>query len=338
MKVLGRPTLKTVAQEAGVSVSTASRALANNPAIAEETRHKVRSVANKLGYRPNAQARALKISRTNTIGVVVPSLINHYFASMVTVIQQEATVAGLSVLIVNTDEDPAVMQGALRRLSDQGVDGIICVPHEEQADTLVRIAKQGTPVVLIDRELEGSGLPTITSDASQGIHAAVEEFVSIGATPIGYLSGPMATSTGRQRLAHFNAACDSLGIPNQLVFKGGYEQSKGRTGAEELLAAGAKSLLAGDSMMTIGVIEACHRLGVVIGRDIAVIGFDTHPVFELQQYPITVINQHVDEMARRALALLTCWMRGKPPDSRHELTHTNLIRRQSSQLLTPGGE
>ncbi|WP_231909996.1 transcriptional regulator UriR [Corynebacterium cystitidis] len=335
---MARPTLKDVAQNAGVSVSTASRALAGNPAIACATRQKVRKVADELGYMPNVQARALKTSRTDTIGVVVPSLINYYFASMVTAIQQEARISGISTLIINTDEDPEVMHDALRGLSERGVDGIICVPHEQEADTIKNLVDHGLPVVLIDRELEGSGLPTFTSDAAGGIRAAVAELVRIDALPIGYLSGPMTTSTGRNRLAAFQAACDDAGIAPQLIFQGGYEQELGRQGAQSLLEQGAKSLLAGDSMMTIGVIEACHRAKKVIGEDVAVVGFDTHPVFELQPRPITVIDQHVDDMARQAFTALTGWIKGEAPDELHVFTETNLINRQSTQPLTPGGE
>lgn len=112
-----RPTLKDVALQAGVSIATASRALADNPAVAASTRQRIQQLASDLGYRANAQARALRSSRSNTIGVVVPSLINHYFAAMVTEIQSTASKAGLATITTNSNEDATTMSGSLEFLT-----------------------------------------------------------------------------------------------------------------------------------------------------------------------------------------------------------------------------
>lgn len=336
---MSHPTLKDVAAAAGVAVSTASRALANNPAVAASTRERIQELARQLGYRPNAQARALQSSRTNTIGIIVPSLINHYFATMVTAIQAEAASAGTSTIIANSREDADVLADALGVMADQRVDGIICVPHEACAQQLAALHSAGQPLILIDRELPGAAIPTITSDSALAIRAAVAELVTIDATPIGYLSGPMETSTGRRRLEEFRAACTDLGLPAQPVYLGGYAQEQGKHGASELIDADVRALFAGDSMMTIGVIEACHQRGLVIGEDLAVVGFDLHPMFELQPHPITVIDQHVEEMATRAFAALQDSIRGHPPSPPRGFTTARLIPRRSTRIpLTSGGE
>lgn len=330
-----RPTLKDIAHQAGVSIATASRALADNPAVAATTRERIQKLASDLGYRPNAQARALQSSRTNTIGVVVPSLINHYFAAMVTAIQDAAGKAGLATIITNNNEDSATMASSLEFLANHGVDGIICVPDEGCAHNLEQLHRQGKPLVLIDRELSGSTIPTITSDPYLGMAAAVAVLAAHDALPIGYLSGPMTTSTGRHRMETFHRACREAGLAEQLVFLGGYEQSKGFEGANALIARGARTLFAGDSMMTIGVIEACHKAGLTIGEDISVIGFDTQPLFALQPHPLTVIDQHVDTMAAQAFAMLNTLMAGEQPPSPHILIPTTLIQRQS---ITPSSQ
>ncbi|MDR7328327.1 transcriptional regulator UriR [Corynebacterium guangdongense] len=324
-----RPTLKDVARAAGVSVSTASRALAENPAVATDTRRRIQKLAAELGYRPNAQARALQSSRSNTIGVLVPSLINHYFATMVTALQDAATDDGMATLITNSNESAPMMATSLDFLANHGVDGIICVPDEACADQLDHLHRQGMPLVLIDRELPGSDIPTVTSDPERGMVNAVGLLARHGQTPIGYLSGPMTTSTGRCRLETFRYACTEAGLEEQPVFLGGYEQSQGFEGANALLAQGVRSLFAGDSMMTIGVIEACHRAGLVIGEDVSVIGFDTQPMFTLQPRPLTVIDQHVGSMAREAFAVLNQLIAGKAPPEKHIRIPTTLIERQS---------
>ncbi|AWB82267.1 LacI family transcriptional regulator [Corynebacterium yudongzhengii] len=333
-----RATLKDVAEAAGTSISTASRALSGNPAVAPATRARIQRIATEMGYRPNAQAQALRRSFTNTIGVVVPSLINYYFASMVTAIQREASAAGLSTIIANSQERSDTLADALQVFADQRVDGIICVPHEGCSRRLLGMYRSGMPIVLIDRELEGSTIPTITSDAAASIAEAVGIFSDAGAQPIGYLSGPMETSTGRSRLEAFRRACAELGIGEQRVFLGGYTQERGRCGASELIDAGCRALLAGDSMMTIGVIEECHRRGLVIGHDLEVIGFDTQPLFQLQPRPIMVIDQHVDEMATRAFHALDGMIHGKTPKPLRGFSATTLFTPAAHNPTHPGGE
>lgn len=328
-----RTTLKDVAEAAGVAISTASRALADSPVVAEDTKERVRRMAASLGYRPNAQARALQSSRTNTIGVLVPSVINHYFATMVTVIQQVAAENRLLTMIVNTGEDGEAMSVALEQFAEQGVDGVICVPQEDGVDSIVRLHEAGLPIVLIDRELTGCEIPTITSDPEPGMWQAVDVLQAAGAVPIGYLSGPMSTSTGRARLHTFQEACRHAGLTDQPVYRGGYTQEQGLEGAKVLLGRGVKSMFAGDSMMTIGVIEACHDQGLEIGKDIAVVGFDKHPLFELQPSPITVIDQNVSEMAQRAFAALLTTINGSPPTTVREHTTTTLIQRESTLFV-----
>ena len=324
-----RPTLKDVAHRAGVSIATASRALADNPAVAVATRTRIQSLATEMGYLPNAQARALQSSRSNTIGIVVPSLINRYFATMVTAVQNSASDTGLATIITNTDENPDTMAASLNFLAGHGVDGIICVPDEACAEQLHQLHQQGMPLVFLDRELPGSPIPTVISDPQPGMDAAVSLLVSHNALPIGYLSGPMSTSTGRARLDAFHLACHNHNLEPQLVFHGGFEQEKGFEGATHLLEHGARTLFAGDTMMTIGVLEACHRAGLSIGEDISVIGFDSQPMFALQPRPLTVIDQQVESMARQAFTVLHGLLAGQPPTRTHLVTPTILIQGDS---------
>lgn len=327
-----RPTLKDVAHRAGVSIATASRAMANNPAVAPTTRARIQDLAAEMGYLPNAQARALQSSRSNTIGIVVPSLINPYFATMVTAVQDAAKGAGLATIITNTDEQPETMAASLTFLASHGVDGIICVPDEACAEQLNQLHHQGMPLTLIDRELTGSPIPTVTSDPQPGMDAAISMLVEHHALPIGYLSGPMSTSTGRARLDAFQRACHNHDLEPQLVFRGGFEQEKGFEGATHLLDHGARALVAGDTMMTIGVLQACHRAGLSVGEDISVIGFDNQPIFALQPRPLTVIDQQVESMARQAFTVLHGLLVGTQPTQSprpHLVTPTILIEGDS---------
>lgn len=329
-------TLKDVAQAAGVAVSTASRALAGNPVVSQETRDRVQQCAEQLNYRPNAQARALRSSRSNIIGVTIPSLVNPYFAEMASVIQEEANRAGMSTIISSTSEDAERLIDSLHVLGDQRVDGIIVVPYNGTEESLAALDATGMPLVLVDRDLPGNEHLSVVSDSSSGLHAAVAHLLEKGNRRIGYLSGPMTTSTGVTRLAEFNAACASLHLEDQLVYQGGYHREDGYRGTEWLLSHDVDAIIAGDSMMTVGALEACHHNGVAIGRDLALIGFDDQPIMRLQACPITVIDQQVSSMARLAFSLLHGLITdnghggSSPPASLR--TPTTLIIRASSDF------
>ncbi|QGU05236.1 LacI family DNA-binding transcriptional regulator [Corynebacterium comes] len=330
-------TLKDVAAAAGVSVSTASRALAGNPVITEQTSERVRQCAEELNYRPNAQARALRSSRTHVIGVTIPSLVNPFFATMAQVIQQEATARGLSTIISSTAEDPGQLNASLDVLATQRVDGILAVPYNGSEASFERLRKARIPVVLLDRELPATGLSTVASDPRPGMDAAVAHLLANGHRHIGYLSGPMTTSTGVSRLAAFQAACERHGVEKREIYRGGYERADGHAGTLTLLDRGVEAIIAGDTMMSVGALEACHARKVIIGRDLAFIGYDDNVTLRLQASPVSVIDQDVATLGRTGLRLLVDLMSGASPPTT-VTTPTTLIIRPSSDFIRPADE
>lgn len=327
-------TLKDVAKLAGVSVSTTSRALSGHPAITAATVAKVRAAAESLRYRPNVQARALRAARTGTIGLTIPSVINPYFAALAVAVQQAAGRAKLATILFNSNENAEELSLALQVLQDHRVDGIIAVPHENNLKQLSTIRDRGVPLVLVDRELPGTDIPSVSSDPGPGLSAAVAHLVAQGHRNIGYLAGPLSTSTGRLRLSIFNTACTAAGLPAQPVYHGGYQQSQGYAGTGELLDRGVSAIIAGDSMMSIGALEACHERQLQVGEDISLIGFDDNPVFRLQAAPLTIIDQNVTELGVRAFEILSDLMSGKSPPVTTTLPTTLRIRDSSGTPAT----
>ncbi|MCQ9331797.1 LacI family DNA-binding transcriptional regulator [Corynebacterium phoceense] len=153
-------TLKSVAQRAGVSVSTASRALSGNTSISAATRANVVAAAKELGYRLNTQARALRRSRTDAIGLIIPSLVTPFFAEMAAAVEEEALHQGFATIISSSAEDADKMVNAALALADRQVDGIIVVPMEGTDAALSTIAAS-RPLLLLDRQL--GELPAIVS-------------------------------------------------------------------------------------------------------------------------------------------------------------------------------
>lgn len=334
-------TLKDVAAACQLSVSTVSRALAQNPAIPESTRKKVRDAARKLSYQPNVQARALQTKRTQTIGLTIPSLVNPYFAELAEAVQLAAAKRGYTTVVANTFEQPEALSDALNVLYSHRVDGIISVPHEDCAEQIRGLAAQ-IPIVLLDRGLkdcEGPQLCTVDSDPTPGIRAAVAHLHDTQLLPIGYLAGPMDTTTGRERRQAFITACQDLGLSEEedfYIYPGGYEHHQGFQGTLELLREHqVAAIVAGDSMMTIGALDACHQHGIRIGEELALIGFDDFALFRLQPAPLTIIDQHAHELATIAVEQVVGRIQPDTADGQellaHERTQTTLILRQSTQ-------
>ncbi len=296
-------TLKDIAEVTQLSVSTISRALSNNASIPESTRQRVIDAAERLNYRPNAQARALRKSQTDTIGLIVPNIENPYFASLAAAVQKQARSAGVSTILTNSEENPELLNQTLDVMDDQRLDGIIVVPHFQTEQKAKELADRGVPIVLADRTFNHTNLPSVTSDPIPGMTAAVD-LLTAADVSLGYLSGPQDTSTGRQRLGAFEDLCINRGITGVSVYYGGYRQESGYEGVKVLLEQGANAIIAGDSMMTIGALMAIHEMDLKIGEDLQLIGFDDNPIFRLQNPPLTIIDQHVADMGRTAFDLL----------------------------------
>lgn len=322
-------TLRDIARACGVSVSTVSRALANNPAIAEKTRAAIQAAAKELDYRPNAQARALKNSRTDAIGVVVPSLINPFFSAMTAAIEDEANKAGYATIITSSGESTPKITEAVEALRARQVDGIIAVPHAESVDMLELVARS-TPLLFIDRYIPGCAIPAVISNSAPGIKAALKALASRGHKKVGYLAGPQTTSTGLERLEEFQRFSEDLGM-EQVIHHGGYLYEEGFTGTQKLLEQQPTAIIAGDSMMTFGALEALYRHNVDIGKQIALVGFDDFVFMRIQPAPVAIIDQNVEEMGRIALRnLVASFAHESPPEG--AVVQTRFIARESIEF------
>lgn len=297
-------TLQDVARAAGVSVSTASRALSGNPAISARTRARVRMLADEMGYRINTARRSWRATRPKVIGLAVPDFAHPHYGAMVTIIQRAASARGFATLIVSANEDPRALETHLQILVNQGVDGLIVAPLAGTEDVIEQIHALGVPIVLADRELDVAGITCVSSSPPAGMTAAVQHLKDLGHTPIGFLAGPDNSSTSRDRLRAFKRACKQAGLPAQPIHVGACSLEAGRAGTMELINIPVRAIIAGDALITAGALAACYDRGLEVGEDIALVGFDDFATFRLQSKPLSVIAQDLEIMARSALGLL----------------------------------
>lgn len=203
----------------------------------------------------------MRRSRTDAIGLIVVNLVNPFFAEMAAGFEEEALHHGFATIISSSAEDADKMVHAALALADRQVDGIIVVPMEETDATLTSIATE-RPLLLFDHQL--GELPAVVASPAAGMR-------ELGHTRVGYLAGPQDTSTGRERLAVFTADTEDL---ETVIYQGEYRYKEGYVGTIELFESGVTAIIAGDSMMSFGALEACHNAGITIGEELALIGFD----------------------------------------------------------------
>ncbi|TFC50709.1 LacI family transcriptional regulator [Cryobacterium sp. TMT1-21] len=331
-------TIKDVASLAGVSAATASRVLSGNPATSPGARARVAAAITELDYRPNAQARALRSTRSDSIGLLVSDVRNPFFADLAHTVEQAALSEGYVTLLGNANERKEQQDRYLDTLISRRVDGIIVAPLGDGSGSIASLIEREIPTVFVDRTVDGIDVPSVTTDSEAGIRQAVEHLSSVGHTRIGYISGPQATSTGRERFAAFTSAVADTGLSQdpELVYFGDFQAASGSAGVHALLDLDEPptALLAADSLMAVGALAILHKRGLRIGTDIAMIAFDDVEWFALLNPALSVISHSVEDMGRLAVEMLLQVIAGGTPES-VVLPSELIIRASSSSPISP---
>ncbi|HKG92879.1 MAG TPA: LacI family DNA-binding transcriptional regulator [Gemmatimonadaceae bacterium] len=302
--------LKDVARVAGVSVSTVSRVLTASPLVNEATRERVQRAMDELQYRPNRVARRLRRDTANAslIGLIVPDIQNPFFAELVRGVESVAQRHGYMVFLGNSDEDESQERRYLELMRAESVDGVILPASSDIAQTVVELARDGIPVVCVDRRLPRAGLDTVIADNVHGAQVATDHLLRVGHRRIGFIGGRPELSTSQERLQGYRQALQEHGLEldRSLVREGDSRQESGRRMAKELLEMESPpgALLVGNNLMTLGALEAIHSLGLRIPEDVAIVGYDDVPWALALNPPLTAIRQPSYEIGQRAAELL----------------------------------
>lgn len=322
-------TLRDVAELAGVSPATASRALDPTASASAGTRDRVAEAARRLGYVGNTAARSLRTSRSDTIGLLIPDVRNPFFTDLAYAVEKSAARSGLTVMIGNADEDGAAQDRYLAALERHRVDGLLVVPQGGATPGLCRVV-DSFPTVAIDRDA-GLGVPVIASDSATGMHDLVDHVVSLGHRRVAVVAGPQSTSTGRIRLraARERLAHHGLVLTDDDVVEGDFRFESGLRAARRLLDhdPAPQAVIAADGLMALGVLAVLRERGLRAGVDVGVAAFDDNPWFAVLDTPVTVVAQDTTDLAERAVAALLSRIAGR--DVHVEPVPTSLIVRRS---------
>ncbi|MDX6319846.1 MAG: LacI family transcriptional regulator [Nocardioidaceae bacterium] len=305
------PTLRDVAEAAGVHAATASRAL--NPAtrklVKAETARRVIHVAETLGYRPNPIARGLKTSKSGTVGLVIPDLTNPLFPPIVRGIEDVLEPAGFSGLIVNTDNDPGRERAQIEVLRSRQVEGLIVATARVKHPLLEQLHREGVVMVMVNRRPDGVDVPSITPDDAAGVALAVRHLADLGHRRVAHVAGPADTSTGVTRARSFRAAVHDLGLdedPALVTSVPQWSEAAGADGLRRLLDAdlGFTAIVAGNDLIALGCYDVFSERGISCPEDMSVVGFNDMPFLDKLKPPLTSIaipHQQIGAGASRLL-------------------------------------
>jgi LacI family transcriptional regulator, galactose operon repressor len=323
-------TIKDVARLAGVSVATVSRVYNDSHLVRQETRERVRRVAEQLGYSPHGAARSLITSRTHTLGVLLPDLYGEFFSEVIRGIDQASQRQGYHLLVSSARDD---LESALRSMRGR-VDGLIVMSPDLDAGASRRSLPERFPVVLLNCPPSDAAYDSIGIANFDGAHAMVRHLAGLGHRRIALIRGAEQNFDAAERLRGYRAALTELGLEQRhsLELPGDFSEAAGFAAAQWILGNGDRptAVFAANDGMAIGALSAFREAGLRIPEDIAMAGFDDIPMARYVDPALTSVHVDISALGERATVRLLALIR-EPADRepRRETLLTTLVVRRS---------
>jgi LacI family transcriptional regulator len=303
-------TMRQIARELGVSITTVSKVLNDRDDIGKETRMRVLARVAELGYRPNAVARSLTLRRTHTLGIVVPDLMHSFFVEIVAAIEAVVSRRRYGLLVCNLAEDPAKERPQLEMLLERQVDGIVlaAATAARNGDLLRRIVATGKGLVLIDRD-DHAGVAchrVITDDEEVG-RLATTHLLDLGHRAIAHLTGPPLVHAKRRRQGYERALRERrVRVDPKRIVTGGFREAEGYAGMERILQAHPRvtAVFAVNDPAAIGAMKAAWERGVRIPEDISIVGAGDIAHGDMLRVPLTTVSWSRRDLGTRAAELI----------------------------------
>jgi LacI family transcriptional regulator len=337
MKTNTPSTLKEVATAAGVSVSTASRALtgkAKRYRISAATEQAVQQAAKRLGFQPSHVAQSLRSQRTGLLGVVVPDVANPFFAAIAREITIAAEENGFSVLLADSRDSNDTEKYLVAQLWSRRIEALLVCPVGLSSDHLVNLDAAGLPVVLVDRGFPDSRIVTVASDHRPGAAELTRLLTREGHRQVGVLQGLVGTLPNDERLAGIRQALRSAGIDLDPRFVRGdqFSESAGYKATRWFIEHHPEitALIGLSNQNSLGALRAAAELGRRIPDDLSLVTFDDHPFAEFLATPLSTACQNVSELGRLAAELIVERIKsGKRPRKKLHRVPVQIIERAS---------
>lgn len=333
-------TLQDVAQAAGVTLGTASKAINGRGKLSQETRERVRNEARRLGFRFRSLEQDVPSDRRAMIGVLTSDIYGRFSLPLLAGIEQAFEGRSISAVLCTT-RDQAQEQAHIQMLLERQVNGIVVSARREDPRPPINLGQTSLPVIYAHTQVTDPGALCVLPDDAQGARLAVEHLVAIGRRQFAHITGPSYFDAVRLREEAMRQVLAEHAIPfsEQRVLSGPWHESWGYTAAQYLLKQDPSidALFCGSDQLARGAIEAFHELGVRIPDDVAVVGFDNwEPIASATRPALTTVDMNLQAVGHYVGQSLLDLLAGKLLSGITRLP-CNLIIRESSSVIRASG-
>ncbi len=303
-------TLEEIAQLAGVSRSTVSRVMNDQPGVRENIREQVQRIVQETGYQPHAAARSLVTRRTRVIGVVIPESVTTLFTDpffpLLLYGITEACNKHKYHLMLSLFNGPADQAELYRRVIHGGhLDGVVVASTDLDDPLVPRLLEDECPFVLVGRHPDDR-VNYVDIDNVGGARMAVEHLIRLGHQRIATITGPLTMAHGQDRLAGYRQALEAhrLAPDESLIIEGDYTELGGVMAMQRLMAASPTAIFVASDAMAIGALKALREAGLRCPDNVVLVGFDDVPLASAVEPALTTVRQPIERLGSMAVELL----------------------------------
>lgn len=333
-------TIKDVAKLAGVSTSTVSHVMNATRFVSDDMRERVNEAVRALDYRPSSIARSLKVKRTGTIGMLVTTSSNPFFAEVVQGVEQRCYERGYTLFLCNTKGDVSRMKANLDALEEKRVDGLLVLCSVSNKALLRLFESQvSVPIVVTDGEPATDNIDRIYDNSQYGGYIATQHLIKMGHTQIGCVSGPMDRRSASERVEGFLKAMGEAGLKvrKDWIIEGDFNCESGIQAMRILhhLPERPDALFVCNDMMAFGVINEATRIGIQVPADLSIIGYDDIYIARYMTPPLTTIHQPTSKLGTMVVDTLLDRLDTKRSKGEIIRIEPNLVKRESVRKVRP---
>ena len=306
---MAKPTIQDIAQIMGISGSTVSRALRDDPRISEKVTREVKNTAIRLGYVPNIGASNLRMGKTKLIGLIVRDIRDGFCLEVIPSVEAACAASEYGLLLCNAGASQQSELEYLRTLLQRRVDGIILITPVTAIPDPYLVFRREVPLVLVDSVVNGAPICTVSVDHTMGGYLSTKHLLDLGHQHIAFLSGPLSLSSSLRCVEGYRNAMTEAGVRMEdqiVVLTEKTDIQAGYNGMLDIIKLNPRptAVATFSDLMAAGALEAARDCGISVPDELSIIGYDDIPLNSLLTPPLTTIKQNKDELGAIAMQLL----------------------------------
>jgi LacI family transcriptional regulator len=333
-----RATIKDIAKETGLSITTVSLVLNNKGGkIPESTKRLIFDTVKKLNYRPNFLAKSLHAKKTNTIGLIIPDISNIFFSELAKGVEDCCRKNAYNVILCNSNDEYQIEQQSIDILADRRVDGILIVMSSESFGEknelrLASLYALGIPVVLVDCFDDTGNFSSVVTNNRLGAYLAVQHLLDLGHKKIGCITGPQKIKTNKERVDGYKECLidAKINLDENLICEGDFRYQSGYNGALNLIKRDLTAIFCHNDMMALGALNAVRDRGYKVPGDFSIMGFDDIFFSQYLDTPLSTVNQSVYKMGLEASLIMFEEIKNSNQPKKNLIFTPHLVIRQST--------